>query len=93
MAMTRTRGSRSLKAMTSYSRSKVSSPSSTSWLNAWVAELHESDEAHAAPVEQPADLLDEVTVVADEDDVGLARAQLGQRALDRDVDDLLPRCA
>ena len=39
-------------------------------------------------VEQPLELLEEVAVVADEHDVGVAVADGAQGALDRDVDDL-----
>ena len=50
-----------------------------------------ADQADAAPAEQRLELGQEVAVVAGQQHVGLAVAELDEGALDRDVDDLLGR--
>ena len=90
IGMMRTRGSRLVKARTSCSRSNSRSPRAASAVNWWLRNSSKPDEGDpAVAAEQPADVVGEVAVVADEHDVGLAAPDLLQRALDGDVDDLL----
>ena len=83
------RGSGEVNALTSNSRSKLSRPCDCSAVKPL---LRNSRNAMAPDpplvLEQPLELLEEVAVVADEHDVGVAVTDGAQGALDRDVDDL-----
>ena len=87
--MIRTRGSRSVNACASYSRSKTSRPRADQRRERVVAELREADDAEAPAVQQRLDVLDEVAVVADQQHVVVPVAPAPEGPLDRDVDDLL----